>query len=313
MSNPTRTRKTINVPVIAYPEGVIVGHVRSGKNGKGVTRHVATSVAGQRIGTFDMFREASDALLSWHRKGLDELRTSDDSEPAPLRVELVEAPSDRAQYGIRYLSRYVFRTSKGSSPTRIVVWSNANRPNPRDGEPVRYTEYGLRDGGHGRYLDPQNKATDHVISILMSPEASVLSAHGDSTGTEASGQVYLPAGTRIAEGAELQLVYPNGDVSPVLLAHFTNNGHGRLATLDGSDIDTPEATPTETPMQRRERLVVELVAETLDVDADSRYARAYGILAGLVRGLSTDTSAAELAREYVRQMDRSGFSRAPGS
>jgi hypothetical protein len=300
MSNPTRTRKSVNVPVIMYPEGIVVGHVRTGKTGSsGKVRHVATTEHGVRIGTFDMYREASDALLA------DARRRAAYARPAPGLtehiVEMVEAPSDRAQYGITHLSRFVFRTSKGSSPTRVQAWSNVNRPNPRSGEPVKYGDYGKIDGGNGRYLDPQNNATDSPTSILLSPECSVITNNGTNTGTEASGQVYAPAGTRIAEGDRIVLVYPDG-VGVAFTARFTNNGHGRLEYVEHLGV----AAPAETADQRRERLAGELVAETLGASADHRYARAYGILAGLVRGMLDDAEgrrSGALAREYVRQLD----------
>ncbi len=300
MSNPTRTRKSHNVPVIMYPEGIIVGHVRTGKNSSGKVRHVATTEHGVRLGTFDMYREASDALLADARRRTPKTETR---TPAEHRVELIEADADRGRYGIMYLSRFVFRTSKGSSPTRVKVWSNLNRPNKRNGEPVKFGEYGKIDGGDGCYLDPQNNATDDPTTILMTPEASVLSAHGDSTGTEASGQVWAPRGTRIAEGDRLVLVYPDG-IEIAFTAHFTNNGHGRLTYVE-------RVAAPETPAQRRERLVGELVAETMGASDDHRYARAYGILAGLVRGSLSDSGAAEMAREYVRQLDEAFAVRTP--
>jgi hypothetical protein len=45
-------------PVVMYPEGEIVGKVRSGKV-RGKVRHVAMNSAGGRLGTFDTFREAA--------------------------------------------------------------------------------------------------------------------------------------------------------------------------------------------------------------------------------------------------------------
>lgn len=93
-------------------------------------------------------------------------------------------------------------------------------------------------------------------------------------------------------------------------------GGGRIGTFDryreASDAllaharkvkPEPATTARETAAQYRERLVAELVAETMQCDREHRYARSYGILAGLVRGIATDVSSAELAREYVRQMD----------
>lgn len=307
MSNSTRTRKTQNTPVIMYPEGVIVGHVRSGKRAdNGKVRHVATTEHGVRLGTFDMYREAADALLADARRRM----RSALAQPAPAEhvVELVEAPASRAHYGIRYLSRYVFRTSRGSHPTRVVYWDNTGRENPRNGEPVRFGEYGPIDGGHGKYLDPHRRATDAAVSILLSPEASAITNNGTNTGTEASGQVYASAGAVIREGDHLHLVWPSG-ARVSFTAHFTNNGHGYLLPFDREPMLVgPEsiATPKETPAARRERLAGELVTETMDATDDHRYARAYGILAGLVRGMTADAEgerAAALAREYVRQLD----------
>jgi hypothetical protein len=301
MSNPTRTRKTSNVPVILYPEGVIVGHVRTGKTGSsGKVRHVATTEHGVRIGTFDLYREAADALLADARRRSAYAKPA--AESTEHRVELIEAPAERAGYGIMYLSRYVFRTSKGSSPTRVLVWSNLGRPNTRNGEPVKFGDYGPINGGDGAFLDPQNRATDDAQSVLLTPECSVITNNGTNTGTEASGQVYAPAGTRIAEGDLITLVYPDG-IEATYVARFTNNGHGRLAPTEQGP--TPTRAP-ETTTQRRERLAAELVAETVTVSPDHRYARAYGILAGLVRGMLDDAEgrrAGALAREYVRQMD----------
>lgn len=309
MSEQTKTRKTTRVPVIMYPEGIIVGHVRSGKNSAGKVRHVATTADGVRFGTFDQYREASDALIADARRVQTAKRilAEEEATPEPTaaehRVELVEAPEQRQQYGIRYLSRYVFEARKRySSPTRIVVWDNTGRLNPRNGEGVRHGQYGLIDGGNGRYLDPSNRATDEPTSVHLTPEASVITNNGTNTGTEASGQVFAPAGTVIREGDRLVLVYPDG-AEVVFTARFTSNGHGHLDYVRTEHLPTPTPARMETPAQRRERFARELVAETLAASADHRYARAYGILAGLVRGLATDASSAELAREYVRQMD----------
>ena len=158
--------------------------------------------------------------------------------PAQHVVELVDAPEQRAQYGITHLSRYVFSTTKGSYPTRVVVWSNVNRPNPRNGEPVRFGEYGKLDGGNGRYLDPSNNATDEPTSIRLTPEASVITNNGTNTGTAASGQVYAPAGQRIAEGDLVALVYPGGSIGVTYVVHFTNNGHGELVPFNAPAVQS---------------------------------------------------------------------------
>ena len=154
------------------------------------------------------------------------------ASPPQHVVELVEATPERAQYGVRFLSRFVFQTRRGSYPTRIVVWTNVHRPNPRNGEPVRFGEYGKLDGGVGRYLDPSNNATDEPTSVRLTPEASAITNNGTNTGTAASGQVYAPAGQRIAEGDLVALVYPGGSIGITYVVHFTNNGHGELVPFN---------------------------------------------------------------------------------
>jgi hypothetical protein len=51
------------MPVVMYPEGIIVGKVRSGRTRSGgKVRHVAFREDGERVGTFDTFNEAKQAL-----------------------------------------------------------------------------------------------------------------------------------------------------------------------------------------------------------------------------------------------------------
>lgn len=55
-------------PVIMYPEGVKVGTVTSGKRNKTAkVRHVAKDVNGNRVGTFDTYKLASEALITLAR------------------------------------------------------------------------------------------------------------------------------------------------------------------------------------------------------------------------------------------------------
>jgi hypothetical protein len=133
----------------------------------------------------------------------------------------------REHYGIHFTSAFVY-TVRGSSPIRIAVWDNVRRPNPRNGEPVRYSNYGKIDGGEGRYLDPNNNATDDEVSYLLSPEASCISAHGDSTGTVASGQVYDAAHERLRAGEIVRLAFPDGSVKLLTVTPEGHYGHGRL-------------------------------------------------------------------------------------
>lgn len=118
----------------------------------------------------------------------------------------------REHYGITHKSACVYRVAGSYSPTRVKVWDNTRRPNPRDGVA-------------GAYLDPHNRATDARVSVLLSPESSVISAHRNGTGTVASGQVYAPGDTRFRTGDVLVLVHPDGSHCRVTV-RLTNNGHG---------------------------------------------------------------------------------------
>jgi hypothetical protein len=144
----------------------------------------------------------------------------------PMRVVMQEADKySQENYGVAFRSTFVYRAAGSSAPTRIAIWDNTRRPNTRNGEPVRYGEYGPRDGGNGRYLDPHHVATDAEQSVLITPECTVLSAHGSSTGTAASGQVWSGNLTTLRTGVRLALRLPDGSVRRVTV-RLTNNGHG---------------------------------------------------------------------------------------
>lgn len=138
-------------------------------------------------------------------------------------IVLDKAPANT--YGIRYKGRNVYQTSKSNGPTRLVVWNNTTRRNPRNGEPVRFGDCGPIDGGDGCYLDPDNKATDAPVSFLLSPESSVITDNGTNTGTQASGQVY--ADDTLRDGDTATVSFPNGSTREIVL-HFPahQNGHG---------------------------------------------------------------------------------------
>lgn len=146
------------------------------------------------------------------------------SERTTIRVELREASAESKSYGVTHKSRYVYSTSRGHYPTRVEVWSNVDRPNPRNGEPVRWGQYGKLDGGNGRYLDPGHDATDAPVTVLLTPESTIITSDGTNTGTEASGQVYA-SGVTIRTGDVLCLIYPDGREESWTV-RFTRNGHG---------------------------------------------------------------------------------------
>jgi hypothetical protein len=60
--------RTHTMPVIMYPEGVIVGKVRTGKTSPtSKVRCVAFDTNGHRIGTFDTYTEAKNVLIELAR------------------------------------------------------------------------------------------------------------------------------------------------------------------------------------------------------------------------------------------------------
>jgi hypothetical protein len=147
------------------------------------------------------------------------------------------ADANRQTYGITHQSRNVYRTAKSSGPTRLVIWSNVNRPNVDKGKHLGDTlEVGDRRGNRvteynysltrGAYLDPHNQPTDSAHSLLLTPECSVICANTDmNTGQPGSGQVYAPE--ILADQDTATCIYPNGTTVEVLL-HFPphHNGHG---------------------------------------------------------------------------------------
>jgi len=159
------------------------------------------------------------------------------------RIELAEGDEYRRKhYGIEYTSAYVYRTKGDGGPTRIQVWSNRNRPNPHPGETRRGAMGPI--GGDGKYLDPQNKGTDEEFSVLLSPEATVISAHGNSTGTAASGQVYAKDHPLLDTGDVLVLVYPDGREERRTLTLTDNYGRGQadLVPLVKGKLSDKDAT-----------------------------------------------------------------------
>jgi len=60
--------KAINWPVVMYPEGVVVGKVRTARDAAGKVRHIALDNDRRRVGTFDTFSEAQDALIALARE-----------------------------------------------------------------------------------------------------------------------------------------------------------------------------------------------------------------------------------------------------
>lgn len=154
----------------------------------------------------------------------------DPNEPTTATIPMVGA-SRYAQetYGIMFESAHVYRAQRSHGyPVRLKVWDNTRRLNPRDGQAVRYSDYGKIDGGPGRYLDPNNNATDEMWSVQIAPEAVVISAHGDGTGSRASGQVYGEETLRDSD--VVTLVFPSGTQERHML-RIENYGYGHAVLL----------------------------------------------------------------------------------
>lgn len=138
----------------------------------------------------------------------------------------------REHYGILYESVHVYQTNESHSPTRVVVWDNTHRVNPDPGGPVKYGEMGpLPTGGDGKYIDPNNKATDAERTILLSTESTVITAQRNGTGHPDSGQVWA-LGVTIRDGDDFILDYPDA-ATDLVIAKFPrySNGHGYCEVL----------------------------------------------------------------------------------
>jgi hypothetical protein len=149
-------------------------------------------------------------------------------------IVLDNADEREASYGITHKSVYVYPTSKGHAPTRIVVWDNTNRPFDGSRVDVRGR---VVDGewvaDKGKYLDPHNRATDNPVTVLLTPESSAICLDTRyNTGQPGSGQVYAATDTRISEGDTLTLVYPEQEDGALVTRDVTvsfkrhGNGHG---------------------------------------------------------------------------------------
>lgn len=112
----------------------------------------------------------------------------------------------RTTYGVEYESTTLHKmTGKGlhnpSFPHRIDVWDNTRRPNPRNGQPVRFGDYGPVDGGNGRYLGPDRRATDDEQTFTVSAQSVMLAARPVER---------APYGADLAVGQTVTVRYPDG-------------------------------------------------------------------------------------------------------
>lgn len=125
------------------------------------------------------------------------------------------APSayEARTYNILGQSAYVYRTSKGSYPTRVVFWDNIGRVQ-----------------ADGTFLDPGNRPTTERRSLFLSPESVTIDAYGTGTGTAGSGQVYGDGVIR--PGDTVTVLAADGENLGRFTAVFTNNGHGYLAPAE---------------------------------------------------------------------------------
>ena len=160
------------------------------------------------------------------------------------RIPLLPGDESAAHYGITHRSAFVYDTRVyGGAPTRVNVWSNTGRPNPDKGKSLGdtlrngnvLTEYSLPGTATREYLDPHNAPTDDPVSILLTPESTVMCADTRmNTGQPGSGQVFA-RNIRLGDGDTADLIYPEGTVQRVTL-HFPrhHNNHGYATIGDES-------------------------------------------------------------------------------
>lgn len=151
-------------------------------------------------------------------------------------ISMVAVNANAMGYGIRAQSEFVYRATD-HYPVRVVLWDNTSRPN--DGH-IAYA-------GDGRWLSPNNKATDDMLTILLSPESIGISSNRDmTTGQPGSGQVYDRNAERLMDGDTATLVYDrNGFGNVEVTLHFPrfHNGHGHatFGREDGNRDAVPDA------------------------------------------------------------------------
>lgn len=132
----------------------------------------------------------------------------------PLRAA---SEYESATYRILSRSEFVYHMAGAGlhnrhSPHRITLWDNTGKPNPDNGGPIKYGDYGpLPTGGNGAYIGPDNRATDFPLSVTTSAESTVITNNGTNTGTVASGQVYAPETLAIGDVVIFRL--PDGTLS----------------------------------------------------------------------------------------------------
>jgi len=192
-----------------------------GKDGSESDRAMFRTVHADNTGALEMLRAGELDAANLVQGGW----VTPAAPVADHTIPMVPADAREASDGITHKSQYVYQTSKSSYPTRIVRWSNVGRPNPRNGQPVRFGEVGPIDGGDGQYLDPSNRATDNPVTILVDPEDITIDNYGTGTGTVGSGQVYAPNGEILRPGETVTLTYGD-DTSGPYPVRFTGNGHG---------------------------------------------------------------------------------------
>jgi hypothetical protein len=113
---------------------------------------------------------------------------------------------DREHYGITGRSVGTYYVTGPNVHNRhhahqINVWDNTVRPNRTQGEPVRYVgNYGMKSGGPGKYRDPNGNDTDAATSVLMSAQASVITAHAALRPTPAVGTLTVGDVVTLVDG-----------------------------------------------------------------------------------------------------------------
>jgi hypothetical protein len=189
---------------------------------------------------------------------------------------MVEAEAaDSRVHGVTLQSAAVYQTMPSSYPIRVEVWNNTDRPNTNPA-----------DFGPGSYIDPRGEATDDAVTVLISPDDTVINASRANTDT-ACGDAYVER--PIADGDTLILVYPDGR-RETRVVRMTNLGYGYV------DLSTPGS------------LVAELDAAYAALVHDTTYAEATVTTLAWARERATNGEMlATAVGDFARHVDSAKF------
>lgn len=124
-------------------------------------------------------------------------------------IDVIETEQDRRDfYGITHVSATVHDvTGPGvhnrHHPHKVQVWDNATRPRDETSESMKYHPQQHLRHLPGKYIDPNGRPTDDMVTFLLSAESVVIS----------NPPTIVRYGTALAIGDEVRLRFPDGILS----------------------------------------------------------------------------------------------------